>query len=908
MYKYYLHNRKNLQSIVELEKFKAIFENSPISIEIYDREGNLIAANKACFSMFGIPDFETIKGYNLFFDPKLPKEKIKILKEGGTIIAESCFNFDEMPRKTKKSGKIWLNTYIGPVFKEGGKEIIGYQLQAQDITNYKKFEEALQKSEKKFKTLAENAPDAIMRINKNRRVIYLNPEVEKITGIKTDQFIGKTNEEMDMPRHLCNLWNKIFKITLRSKKSQNIQFDFPGPAGIKTYDLRVIPEFAADGSVESFLGISRDISRENKIKKELIDTKNYLDNLLNYANAPIIVWNPKFKITLFNHAFERLTGRKSNEVLGEELNILFPKDSKEKSMEYIRKAVAGLRWETVEIPILHKTGDIRIVLWNSANLYAPDGKTVSSTIAQGQDITERKLAEDALKQDKEQIENLLVDIASERDLLDVIKENTEAQLAYLDKDFNFLKVNSAYCRGSNYAESELIGKNHFDLFPNKENKMIFEKVRDTGKPVKFFAKPFAYKNQPEKGVTYWDWTLIPVKDDKNLVKGLVLSVFDVTNRILAEKKLENYAKELEKLNINLKNLQLAVENASDIILITDPDGKILFVNKAVEKLLGYKAEEVIGKKTNILGGEAPPKFFQKLWQTVNFKKKVFSGEIVNKTKNGEKFWAELNVSPVLDDKKNVICLIGIERNITDRKEVDQAKTEFISLAAHQLRTPLATISLSLEMLLRGIAGDISKDQKQYLKEIFNNTHKMAGLIDLFLNVSRIELGRLEVDPKPSQIIEIAKELEKEILPQCNEKKQKFKTYFEENLPTINIDYKILHIALENILANAVKYTPKGGKIYFKIEKTEEDIIFQISDTGYGIPKEQKSLLFTKLFRGNNVKSETEGIGLGLYITKNMIEQSGGKVWVKSEEDKGSEFYISIPLSGMKKKSLQLKAE
>ena len=127
--------------------------------------------------------------------------------------------------------------------------------------------------------------------------------------------------------------------------------------------------------------------------RELRETRDYLDNLFNYANAPIIVWNSRFEITRFNHAFERLTGRTADEVIGGKLDILFPDESHDESMKHIHEATSGERWEVVEIPIKHKDGTVRILLWDSANLYASDGKTVIATIAQGQDITERKKTE-----------------------------------------------------------------------------------------------------------------------------------------------------------------------------------------------------------------------------------------------------------------------------------------------------------------------------------------------------------------------------------------------------------------------------------------------------------------------------------------------------------------------------------
>jgi PAS domain S-box-containing protein len=149
--------------------------------------------------------------------------------------------------------------------------------------------------------------------------------------------------------------------------------------------------YEADGkTVSSAIAQGQDITERKQFEEALHDTSQYLENLINYANAPIIVWDPDFRITRFNHAFERLTGRTAGEVMGRELVILFPADTAAESMDLIRKAMAGERWEIVEIPVLHRDGGIRTVLWNSATLYEADGVTPSSAIAQGMDITEQK--------------------------------------------------------------------------------------------------------------------------------------------------------------------------------------------------------------------------------------------------------------------------------------------------------------------------------------------------------------------------------------------------------------------------------------------------------------------------------------------------------------------------------------
>jgi PAS domain S-box-containing protein len=161
--------------------------------------------------------------------------------------------------------------------------------------------------------------------------------------------------------------------------------------GFTPIEIKLLEELASD--LAFGIVVIRTKLERVKAEEKLRETRDYLDNLFNYANAPIIVWNPHYEITRFNHAFERMTGRTEEEVMGVKLDILFPDDSHDESMRHISEATSGERWEVVEIPIKHKDGTVRLLLWNSASIYAQDGKTSIATIAQGQDITERKKAE-----------------------------------------------------------------------------------------------------------------------------------------------------------------------------------------------------------------------------------------------------------------------------------------------------------------------------------------------------------------------------------------------------------------------------------------------------------------------------------------------------------------------------------
>ena len=207
------------------------------------------------------------------------------------------------------------------------------------------------------------------------------------------------------------------------------------------------------GRIIRSVGMVHDITERKQAEESLRETHDYLDSLLNYANAPIIVWDRDFRITRFNRAFQRLTGYRENEVLGKELHILFPEQTREESLAHIDRAVAGERWEVIEIPIQRADGVVRTILWNSANIRASDGETTVATIAQGQDITERKQAEDALRETRDYLDNLL--------------NYANAPIIVWDPELRITKFNRAFQKLTGYAEAEVVGKRLDILFPEQ---------------------------------------------------------------------------------------------------------------------------------------------------------------------------------------------------------------------------------------------------------------------------------------------------------------------------------------------------------------------------------------------------------------------------------------------------------
>jgi signal transduction histidine kinase len=261
---------------------------------------------------------------------------------------------------------------------------------------------------------------------------------------------------------------------------------------------------------------------------------------------------------------------------------------------------------------------------------------------------------------------------------------------------------------------------------------------------------------------------------------------------------------------------------------------------------------------------------------------------------------------------------GIAQDISKHHELSKAKTDFVTLASHQLRTPLSIIKWYIDFLICGDAGELMPEQLKYLKQVYKSNERLIELVNALLDVSRIDVGTFSIEPEPIDIIPLAEEALSRLKDEIEKKKIRIDKHLEE-LPIVNADPRLTKIVFVNLLTNAVKYTPEGGRIQFIIKKTETDIWIKISDTGVGIPRAQQAKVFTKLFRAENAKRlESVGTGLGLYIVKAVIEKSGGKIWFQSpaldllmeDEQKtlsfdkknlGTTFNITIPLKGMRAK-------
>jgi len=358
----------------------------------------------------------------------------------------------------------------------------------------------------------------------------------------------------------------------------------------------------------------------------------------------------------------------------------------------------------------------------------------------------------------------------------------------------------------------------------------------------------------------------------------------------------------QKLEID----EAIISSVGDGLIIIDRAGKILLMNPAAGRMLkrnthGVKGQDLIqtvpaaDKDGNIIPRDKRPLL------TVLTKGQSFTNHAANfyVRSDNTKFPAAITTSPINTNGEIVGAIITF-RDITREKDIDRMKTEFISLASHQLRTPLSAIRWFLEMLLNGDAGKLNEEQARFLKNVNDSTMRMIALVNDLLNISRIESGRIIIDPKPTNLGDLLQEILKETKPKYEARRQRIIVSIHPKLPKINIDPDLIRAVFVNLINNSIKYTPEGDEITIIISIKDDMVITQVTDGGYGIPQKEQHRVFQKFYRGSNiVKKVLDGTGLGLYLVKSIIESSNGKIWFKSKEGQGTTFWFSLPLSGVK---------
>jgi two-component system phosphate regulon sensor histidine kinase PhoR len=356
--------------------------------------------------------------------------------------------------------------------------------------------------------------------------------------------------------------------------------------------------------------------------------------------------------------------------------------------------------------------------------------------------------------------------------------------------------------------------------------------------------------------------------------------------------------EARKEAVRERNKTMAmIENLTDGIILLNNKNEVEIISPLVVDFFRKVEADIVGKNIADLFDTEELKQLEAL--LIDTKKKKLNKVTKQEVSIGKRMDIEVN-TVFLEEGAEEGGVLIILHDVTRDKLVERMKTEFVSIAAHQLRTPLSAIKWTLRMVLDGDTGKLNAEQQELLEKTYVSNERMISLINDLLNVSRIEEGRFLYKQQLvnlEEIVSVVIESSQELL-----KMKKMTLTFDkpkEPLPQISADKEKMELAVQNLLENSVKYTPEGGKINISLEKNDRDIVFKIKDTGVGIPEDQHERIFTKFFRSDNViRMETEGSGLGLYTTRNIIDAHKGKIWFDSKEGEGTIFYFTIPIANI----------
>jgi two-component system, OmpR family, phosphate regulon sensor histidine kinase PhoR len=372
------------------------------------------------------------------------------------------------------------------------------------------------------------------------------------------------------------------------------------------------------------------------------------------------------------------------------------------------------------------------------------------------------------------------------------------------------------------------------------------------------------------------------------------------------KNMKKFQKLLDKSEYEKIIGRAMITNLDEGIAFINKDEVISIVNNTAKSMLNYKRKDDIysekytnylifidEKKNKIPKDKDPIKFAFSKKEPAHLR---VTDNIEMVRRDGSSFPVISSTSPVIINKK-FKGVVVIFRDASTEKKINEIKSDFISIASHQLRTPVAVSTLESEMLLSGHYGELNKEQRKAVYSILRYNKKMTYLLDVFMSVSKIELDRFQIKPRPIDLRLLLDDIINDLIYKVKKKKITLKKQYDVNIPIVDMDPELSRIIFQNLIANAINYTPNKGRITIGLEKLEESLVFKVSDTGFGIPDKDQVRLFTKLYRSEKAQNlNSEGSGLGLYITKSVIEKAGYKIWFESEENKGTNFFVEIPLN------------
>lgn len=369
---------------------------------------------------------------------------------------------------------------------------------------------------------------------------------------------------------------------------------------------------------------------------------------------------------------------------------------------------------------------------------------------------------------------------------------------------------------------------------------------------------------------------------------------------------EELAATLRHQKVEADKTKAIVEGIADGVIVFDATHKVIMINPTAERMLNLPVPIVLGRDMHDLIGEADEALDREATLTiltvlsalVGSRERLEAGESLIQTRFqiGERT-ITASFTPVALTDGGPFNIVAVFRDITKEAEIDRMKSEFLSMAAHELRAPMTSIKGYSDMLLLGLVGEYDERQKQFLNTIKANVDRVLEMVNEFSEISRIETGALKLDVKRLHLDDLVSEVVVSLRPQIEAKKINLTVEVPPDLPQVWGDRTRIIQVLTNLVTNAYKYTPEGGQIAIMAQWLDDSMQVDVTDTGIGIGPQDQERLFTHFFRADHPEvRRVAGTGLGLSIAKSIVEMHGGRIWVESQLGEGSTFSFTLPLA------------
>jgi PAS domain S-box-containing protein len=636
--------------------------------------------------------------------------------------------------------------------------------------------------------------------------------------------------------------------------------------------------FDQEGHPLTMIGSIQDITERKIAEKALRKSEEKLKNIFNLANSGIILADLEGNFLEFNNWWPKMTGYTREEYSKMKNFAVTHPDDIEKSKFWLKKIHTGeIDKYQIEKRYIRKD---KSIFWGESSVSAIKDKNnqITSTIGIVTDITERKLAEDLLRESEEKYRGL-------------VENSPDGIVTYVLDKIAYVNTEALRIVGANTAE-QIIGKCVLEFIHPDSIESVIQRMKEV------ILDENASQIVEERLLTlkgetvYAELKAIPtVFEHQNAVQVII---HDITERKRTQDK--------------IKQLSQAVEQSPVAIVITNTLGIIEYVNPKFIETTGYTFDESIGQNPRILkSGHTSFEEYKHLWNTISAGNEWF-GEFHNKKKDGTLYWESASISPILNSQGVTTHYIAIKEDITERKlieqqlikakekaeESDRLKLAFLANMSHEIRTPMNGILGFTELLKdKSLSNDI---QQEYIKIIEKSGKRMLNIINDIISISKVESGQIEVTSAETNVNEQIEYLFTFFKPEASQKNITLRLTKElgEHNSYIHTDREKLYAILTNLIKNAIKFTNEGF-IEFGCEKKGDYLEFFVKDSGLGISVSQKKIIFERFRQANDTIGRThEGSGLGLAISKAYVEMLGGKIWVESQEGIGSTFYFTLP--------------